>query len=396
LTVTDSGRHADRRPRWFLGLLLGAGIATALAAAASAVLAVVMARIVLTPPRARRQDVAIISVNRAKSTITVEATADTVVPGRYGFWFSSDTGHVRLGEIVAQSAGTVTRRILGVDRGTLPHAGRGRISGWFYLSPKDLRLDYESVEIPTALGLAPAWLVPAKADSDRWVIQVHGRAVTRSETLRAVPVFREAGYHSLLISYRNDGDAPPSADGRYSLGDAEWEDVESAIAFALERGARDVVLMGWSMGGATVLQALARSGLSAVVRGLVLDSPVVDWRTALDFQAKLSHLPRPVGRAAQLVMSRSWGRVLTGQSRVVDLDRLDLVRGAAGLRVPTLLLHSDDDGYVPATASHALAEARPDIVTMETFTTARHTKLWNYDSERWNGAIAVWLDKLEK
>jgi hypothetical protein len=33
---------------------------------------------------------------------------------------------------------------------------------------------------------------------------------------------------------------------------------------------------------------------------------------------------------------------------------------------------------------------------METFTTARHTKLWNYDSERWNGAIAVWLDKLEK
>ena len=37
---------------------------------------------------------------------------------------------------------------------------------------------------------------------------MHGRAVSRPETLRAVPVFHDAGYTSLLISYRNDGDAP--------------------------------------------------------------------------------------------------------------------------------------------------------------------------------------------
>src|SRR5690606_37187059 len=99
-----------------------------------------------------------------------------------------------------------------------------------------------------------------------------------------VPVFHRAGYTSLLISYRNDGDAPSSADHRYGLGDTEWRDVESAIRFALDSGARDVVLMGWSMGGATVLQTLTRSTFATAIRGVVLDSPVVDWVTTLQYQ----------------------------------------------------------------------------------------------------------------
>jgi pimeloyl-ACP methyl ester carboxylesterase len=196
------------------------------------------------------------------------------------------------------------------------------------------------------------------------------------------------------VSYRNDGEAPASPDGKYSLGDTEWQDVQAALAYAIDRGATSVVLVGWSMGGATALQLATRSSLARVIRGIVLESPVVDWSIALDFQAKLSRLPKPIGAAAKVIMGRAWGRVLTGQHEPIDLERLDLVRGAAALTTPILILHSDDDGYVPSTASHALAEARPDIVTMETFAGARHTKLWNYDPERWNAAIASWLERL--
>ena len=54
-----------------------------------------------------------------------------------------------------------------------------------------------------------------------------------------MPVFHEQGYiTSLLISYRNDTDAPNSADGLYALGGIEWLDVEAAIRYALENGAR--------------------------------------------------------------------------------------------------------------------------------------------------------------
>lgn len=327
-------------------------------------------------------------------TVTLSPTPDAVVPGSYGLWFSRETGHARLGEIVRRSAHSVTRRVLGVDFGDLASATRGRFSGWFYLSPRDLGYPFEEVEIPTSFGPAPAWSIPSATATGRWVIQVHGRAVNRAETLRAVPVFRDAGYTSLLVSYRNDGDAPSSGDGRYALGDAEWLDVESAIQFALDHGAREVVLMGWSMGGATVLQAATRSRLAGVLRGLVLDSPVVDWAGTFEFQAKLLRLPGFIGSAAFAVVGRRWGRRVTGQDGPIDTGRLDMVRNSARLALPVLLLHSDDDGYVPSDGSHALAEARPDIVTMETFSVARHTKLWNYDPERWNRAIARWLAEL--
>jgi fermentation-respiration switch protein FrsA (DUF1100 family) len=70
---------------------------------------------------------------------------------------------------------------------------------------------------------------------------------------------------------------------------------------------------------------------------------------------------------------------------------VNVVARADELRHPILILHSDDDGFVPSDASHALLSARPDLVTMQLFDTARHTKLWNYDQERWTRVIGAWL-----
>jgi hypothetical protein len=126
----------------------------------------------------------------------------------------------------------------------------------------------------------------------------------------------------------------------------------------------------------------------------VLDSPVVNWVDTLLYQGEAMSLPGPVKHGVLALISSKWGRPLTGQEHPIDLDRLDFVSRAAELEAPILVLHSDDDGFVPSTASRALAVARPDIVTFEEFTTARHTKLWNYDAERWNGAIRRWLQKL--
>lgn len=365
-------------------------------AAAAAFLAVAVARKVVTPPKSREQDLRILEVG--EDTVTLSATKDTLTPGEYSLWFSHDTGHARIGEIVRFDSRTVVRRLLSVDFGDLAAARAGRMSGWFYLSPAELDLPWADVEVETELGPAPAWLVPASAASEadhKWVIQVHGRAVRREETLRAVPVFHRAGYNALLVSYRNDGDAPRSLDHRYALGDTEWRDIEAAVQFALDRGAREILLMGWSMGGATVLQTLTRSSLGASIRGVVLDSPVIDWITALRFQGTANRLPAPVSSAALLLLSRRWAGFLTGQGAPVDLARLNLVANAADLTVPILLMHSVDDGFVPSTASDALAEERPDIVTYERFHTARHTKLWNYDRTRWEDAISAWLTSLE-
>jgi alpha-beta hydrolase superfamily lysophospholipase len=369
---------------------------SAAAATVTAVLTASAARLVVVPARRFRYDIRIHSVSSDRSTITLDATPDALVPGQYSFWYSNESGHLRLGDIVASTNTTVTRRIDELTFGDVLHASRGRIAGWYYLRPEELGHPVKSVDIATDRGSAPAWLFPGRRRSGRWVIHVHGRGTRRQECLRAIDSFRDAGYTNLIVSYRNDGDAPNSVDGRYGLGSTEWHDVDAAVGFAVAHGAREIVLAGWSMGGAIVLQTATRSAHASAIRGLVLDSPVVDWVDTLQYQAGLLRLPTMVTRAALDTLAAPWGGRVTGLAAPIDLAVMDFVARADALTVPVLLMHSDDDRFVPPVASRALAQARPDIVTYIPFQTARHTKLWNFDPERWNQAVGDWLTALAK
>jgi hypothetical protein len=357
-----------------------------------ATLTVYVARRVVTPSKTRVEDLRILG--STETTITLSKTLDTLLPGRYGLWFSEGAGHARIGPILEVGNRFVVRELIGVDHGDLATATRGSVAGWFFLEPSELGFAFEEVEIETPVGVAPAWLIPARRGSKRWLIGVHGRGVRRQECLRAVAVARECGYTSLLVSYRNDGDAPQSNDGLYGLGDTEWPDVDAALAYAIARGATEVVLMGWSMGGAISLQVVTRSANAGVVNGVILESPVVNWIDTINYQTDALRVPRIVSIGAQRVIGAPWGRTLTGQDEAIDLARLNFVARADELDLPILILHSADDGYVPASASQQLALARPDIVTFDEFTIARHAKLWNYDPERFNRDIRRWLKRL--
>ena len=63
--------------------------------------------------------------------------------------------------------------------------------------------------------------------------------------------------------------------------------------------------------------------------------------------------------------------------------------------MPILILHSDDDGFVPSDGIHELSPSRgPTSSSYEVFEVARHTKLWNYDQRRAGSDASVdWLDE---
>ena len=362
--------------------LLALGVAFSLV-----VLAV--ARRVVTPMR-RATDTEILAVDTGAQTIELQRTLDSELPGRYGLFTTGTYGYVKLGAVLSADGTSVRRKLLTqiepgarVDRGAT-------FSGYYYSSPSELHLRWESVLIGSPAGPCPAWYFPAA--SSTWVIQVHGRGATRAECLRAVPVLHAAGLPNLVVSYRNDGEAPRTRAGAYALGAAEWRDVDAAIAYALRRGAERVILMGWSMGGAVSLQAAVSSGNRDRIAGIILESPVVDWRTVLRFQAQLAGVRAPLPELAMGALQIPLTARLSGADEAIAFDRLDMVARADELAAPILILHSDDDGFVPADASHALQEARPDLVTMPRFTVARHTKLWNYDQTGWTTAITEWLD----
>ena len=80
---------------------------------------------------------------------------------------------------------------------------------------------------------------------------VHGYNTPRREALRLLAPVVKAGFPAMVLAYRNDPGAPSSADGLRRWGATEWRDLEAATAYALDHGAERVVLVGYSMGGAT-------------------------------------------------------------------------------------------------------------------------------------------------
>ncbi|HET8867347.1 MAG TPA: alpha/beta fold hydrolase [Agrococcus sp.] len=366
--------------------LIAGGAVVAGAALAVTGASAVLGSMLVTPPRAPVDDIAVLGLD--ERGVRLGRTPDTGLPGVYALWVGEQLAV--LGGIVAQDAHSVTRAVDGRSRAILEGIASARWSGYALYRPEQVADRVERIDVPIEVGPAPAWIM-GDQEATTWCVQVHGRGVTRRETIRAAPVFLERGIPVMAVSYRNDTEAPPSTHGKYRLGLDEWRDVEDAIDVAVARGAQRIVLMGWSMGGQIALQVARRSRHRRRITGVVLDSPVVGWRPTLQLQVALVRMPAwLVDTAVRLLESPA--AVLSG-SRSLDFDELDNVLHADALSQPILLLHSADDGYVPADASRALAAARPDLVEYHEWRTARHTKLWNLDRARYEREIRAWLDE---
>lgn len=372
----DPGRAGAVRGVLAAGMLAAGAVATGALTARTAVR--------MSAPR-RARPTAVRSVDLAGGTIRFAPTPEALLPGRYSFWFADGRGHARIGEIIERDSSAVRRELIGVDMGDLARAADGRFNGWMHLTPDAFGVPYRSEKVQTTQGAVPAWVIPA-GDGTRWAVLVHGRSSVRQEALRAVPAFREAGCTVLLPAYRGDGEAPEGDGTRYAIADAEWVDVESAILFALDEGATEVVLVGWSSGASIVLATAERSRVRSVIGGVVLDSPVLDGARAL--LARGDGMPEPVKQGALSLLSSRWGGLLGAGE--LDLDPAARADPAV-LDVPVLVLQSEDDGVAPPEVALGFAAARPDLVHLVLFSGARHTRLWNLDPSRWDRAVTSWL-----
>ncbi|MGC3021629.1 alpha/beta hydrolase family protein [Brevibacterium sp. FAM 24630] len=375
---------------------VGAGLG-ALISVASSGLAAYFARRIVVPENAPEElDILHIDGFPPNMRIHLPADEETTVPGAYGLYFNQGAGHAVIGDIVEYDprSRTVSREILSVTRGDIRRAWRGRWTGIVYPDPVAAGVNFDDIEIRSDAGRLPAWLLPTDhpEPQETWAILIHGRASTRAEGLRAAPVLNTLGVPAIAMSYRNDAEVRVETTSRYGLGDTEWIDVDAAIDCAVARGAKNVVLFGWSMGGAIALQAASRGRNRRYVSSLVLDGPVVDWVNVLDGQAKKNLLPTPIAKLTLEMITQPWARPITGLETPLDLDRMDWVTRAAELDVPVLLIHSDDDEFVPSGPSHALASVRRDLVTMPTYSKAHHTKEWNIDPVRWEDDVANFLE----
>jgi pimeloyl-ACP methyl ester carboxylesterase len=312
-------------------------------------------------------------------------------PGVNGFEHAG--GRLLLGDVIesrTDADSDVVTREYSVLTGTAPAAGDvGDLDSWVY--PDDPTFVFpgaQSITFESDLGQMGGWYVPG--DGDRWVIFVHGKGATPRETLRMMDTI--GSMPMLSIRYRNDEGMPPDPSGFYRYGVTEWTDVEAAVEWALDAGADEIVLAGFSTGAAADLSFMYRSELADRVVGLLLDAPNIDFGRVVDYGASRRSLPLiglPVPQSLTTVAK------FIGALRFdVDWSALDYIDDIEEIDVPILVFHGTDDTTVPLDVSERLAEASPDLVTLEVFDGAEHVQSWNADPGEYEAAVQQFLADL--
>jgi alpha-beta hydrolase superfamily lysophospholipase len=311
--------------------------------------------------------------------VVLERTDESRRPGVYGLgWLG---GRAIAGAVVREDEETVTRRLRAVD-GYLAPGMEVALDPNVYAGDPTLALGLPSstVAIPDELGPMPAGLVPAR--SHTWAIVVHGINSTPQTGLRVVPALHRAGLPTLLITYREDLGAPPSPDGFHHMGLTEWRDLGAAARYALAHGARRLVLVGYSMGGAIVSQFMQRSPLAPRVAGLVLDAPALDWQAILSFNATKMGFPS----FASLPVEWAIGARIDA-----DWNSLDTLRHPEAFQLPILLFHGTEDDVVPISTSDDFAAELPRRITYYRVPRAGHTEAWNVDPALYERRLSAFL-----
>jgi pimeloyl-ACP methyl ester carboxylesterase len=381
-TESHEASPRRRRRRWWIG---GGVLALLIALAVAVVVTWNFSSVALVPDH---HDWPLeVTVEGVKpGQVTLSSGHNSEQPGVYGLdW---QTGHAIVGPILAEADGTVTRRLSDTRGYLVPGVHVGLDSHVYSGDPgQALGLPFRSVGVPDPLGPMPAWLVPAASGASpalrkTWAIVVHGHNDNRQNDLRIAPTLRRTGLTSLLISYRNDLGAPKSPDSLYHLGETEWIDLQAAVRYALAHGAQRVVLVGYSMGGELITQFMQRSRLSTDVSALVLDAPVLDWRSLFEFNAEEMGLPGFLGIPVEWMID----------ARVnPDWDRLDALMHPEDFHLPILLFHSTEDELVPISTSDEFAAELPRWVTYYRVPVVGHTESWNLNPRLYDRRLQGFL-----
>ena len=233
----------------------------------------------------------------------------------------------------------------------------------------------EECEIRSFDGLTlRALFLPAEVPTDRTILCEHGYHCYGSYEFGNISRrLHEMGCNLLIPDDRAHG----RSEGRViGFGNLDARDCVSWCGYLVQRfgsGAR-IALYGVSMGAAAVLTASGREDLPRQVRGVAADCGFSSgWREVCAVCRRDFHLPSfPFVYAGDL-----WLKLLAGYSLRKD-NPIDMVKKA---KVPILILHGDQDTFVPTDMGKELFEAIPGEKRLKIIKGARHAQSYDTDPE---------------
>lgn len=221
-------------------------------------------------------------------------------------------------------------------------------------------------------------------DAAPLLILFHGyRSMALRDSAGGFALGKKAGLNVLAVDQRAHG---RSGGRTITFGIKERNDVLSWIQFVNRRFGENtpILISGLSMGAATVLMA---SGLQMPgnVAGILADCP---YDSPAGIILKVA---KEKGYPPKLIYPFMWlAAFLFGKFRLTETTALDAVRNC---KIPILLIHGEDDRFVPCEMSEAISKANP-LCSFHTFPGAGHGLCYTTDPMKYEMLVYRFLMSL--
>ena len=248
-----------------------------------------------------------------------------------------------------------------------------------------LELDSEEIEIISRDGLKLSGKYYHVCDGAPVDICFHGyRGTAARDFCGGARIPLEMGHNMIVVDQRAQG---KSQGHSICFGIKERYDCLSWINYVLCRfgmGTR-IHIFGVSMGAATVLMA-AGLGLPENVRCVIADCPYSEVPAIIRKVCRDRKLPDT------LFYPFIWlGAYLFAGIKLEDGDCVNAVKNSS---VPMLIIHGEEDHFVPCYMSHEIHNSRPDIVSLSTFPGAGHGISYIVDKPRYEKLVHDFIKNL--
>lgn len=208
----------------------------------------------------------------------------------------------------------------------------------------------------------------------KWVVVTHGFFIEAKKAANYIRGFYDRGYNIFAPDLIGHGNSEGEA---YSMGGYDSTDLVSWVKkISAENNNPDIVLFGMSMGAATTMNSLNK-GLPSNVKAFIEDSGYVNLKEEFEYQLdRMFGLPSfPVIPLANMVTKIKAG---------YNFGDVDATEALKSNKLPALILHGEEDGYVPLEHGKRAYELLTSEKEIHTFKDAKHCKAERkYNEEYW-------------
>ena len=246
-------------------------------------------------------------------------------------------------------------------------------------------IDYEKVTIRSRDGKTLAARYYHVADGAPVHIEFHGYRSRATTDFCGINVLvRDLGHNTLLVDQRAHGES----DGKsITFGIKERYDCLDWANYVIDRFGKDtkIILSGLSMGGATVLMA-TELDLPENIVGIMADCPYSSPKEIIKQECEKMKLPANLAYPFVRL-----GAIIFGGFDPSASTAKDAVKKA---KVPILIIHGENDDFVPCQMSREIYDACASDKTLITIPKAGHGISYIIDRPKYEKSVEDFLKKV--